>query len=170
MSIQSRLAGTILLAIPSVASLPALAATDSTTFKVLIEIIESCTISDITATDVDFGTYTRNETTDVDAQGTLNVNCPVGTTYNIGLDAGLNPVDTTAAAANRRMISGANLIPYGLYRDSARTLFWGDVIGTDTLSGTGTGTTVEVPVYGRTPSIDFAPGSYEDTVTATITY
>lgn len=170
MSIQNKLVGAIFLTLSAVLSFPVHAQTDTTTFRVLIEIIESCTISDITATDVDFGTYTRNEATDVDAQGTLNVNCPVGTDYTIGLDAGLNPLSATASAGNRQMISGANLIPYGLYRDAARTLFWGNVIGTDTLAGTGTGATVQIPVYGRTPSTDFPPGSYEDTITATITY
>ncbi|MEI2415572.1 spore coat U domain-containing protein [Orrella sp. JC864] len=120
--------------------------------------------------DIDFGIHTRGAVTEHDSEGTLNVNCPVGTAYTIGLDAGLNPADTTASATNRQMISGSDLIPYGLYRDSARTQFWGNVIGTDTLAGTGTGVTVQIPVYGRVPSTDYPPGNYEDTVTATITY
>jgi len=170
MSSKSKMARVSALAIAAAVASPAYAQTDTTNFKVLIEITESCNISEITATDVDFGTYFRNETTDADAEGTLNVNCTQDTAYDIGLDAGLSPVSTTAGAANRQMASGANLVPYGLYRDPARTLFWGNVIGTDTLAGVGTGTTEQIPVYGRTPSTDYPPGNYEDTITATITY
>lgn len=144
--------------------------TDTTTFNVLIEIVESCDISTITATDVDFGSHVRNNDAPVDAEGTLTVNCTAGTDYTIGLNEGVNSTSITAAADNRRMTDGAEFVPYGLYRDAARTQFWGDVIGTDTLAGTGTAADVEIPVYGRAPSTDYPPGTYIDTVTATVTY
>lgn len=144
--------------------------TDTTTFNVLIEIVESCDISTVTATDVDFGSHVRNNDAPVDAEGTLTVNCTDGTDYTIGLNEGLNSTGTTASADNRQMTDGTNFVPYGLYQDATRTQFWGDVIGTDTLAGTGTATDVEVPVYGRALSTDYPPGSYIDTVTATITY
>jgi len=144
--------------------------TDTTTFNVLIEIIESCSISDITATDVDYGTHARNAATDVEAEGTLHVNCTLDTAYNIGLNEGLYASSIPASATNRQMASGTDRVPYGLYRDAAHTLFWGDEIGTNTLAGTGTGVSEDIPVYGLAPSTDYPPGSYSDTVTATITY
>jgi spore coat protein U-like protein len=63
-----------------------------------------------------------------------------------------------------------NFIAYGLYRDAGRQDFWGEVVGTDTLAGTGTASAQSIPVYGRVPSTDAPAGSYSDTVVATITY
>ncbi|HEY0200769.1 MAG TPA: spore coat U domain-containing protein, partial [Burkholderiaceae bacterium] len=149
----------------------AYAATDSTTFKVKITITESCDIHTTAATDVDFGSHARS-TGLWDAAGNLVVNCSQGTPYNIGLNEGLNSTAVTASATNRRMALGGNYVPYGLYRDSGRTQFWGNVIGTDALTGTGTAANVNVPVYGRVPSAstNVPAGTYVDTVTATITY
>jgi spore coat protein U-like protein len=149
----------------------ALAATDTTTFQVRLVITESCDIRTVAATDVDFLSRVRSAGAPVDAQGTLVVNCSAGTPYTIGLNAGGNSTAATATATNRRMASGAgNFVPYGLYRDAGRTLFWGDVIGTNTLAGTGSAANQSIPVYGRVPSTNAPAGTYADTVTATITY
>lgn len=150
------------------------AATDSTTFKVKIVITESCSISTTAPSDVVFGTVARTSTTsNYDAAGALNVNCSAGTPYAIGLTGGANSTGTPAApaAGDRRMkhATASVYVPYDLYQNSTRTTFWGN--GTaNSLSGTGTGASVAVPVYGRLTNVNFAAGSYEDTVTATITY
>lgn len=152
-------------------SASAQAATDTTTFQVRIVITESCDIQTVAATDVDFLSRARASATDVDAQGALVVNCSTGTPYTIGLSAGANATSPTASADNRRMISGTGeYVPYGLYRNAGRTLFWGDVIGTNTLAGTGNANNQSIPVYGRVPSTNAPAGTYVDTVTATITY
>jgi spore coat protein U-like protein len=60
---------------------------------------------------------------------------------------------------------------YELFRDSARTLNWGNTIGTDTVAGTGNGLAQTLTVYGRILGSQLvAPGAYTDTVTATLTY
>ncbi|WP_313320628.1 spore coat U domain-containing protein [Stenotrophomonas sp.] len=147
------------------------AATQTTQFQVRIVITESCDIQAVAASDIDFGTLTRSTGVPVDAQGTLEVNCSNGTPYTIGMNPGANATSTTAAADNRRMSDGNNnFVAYGLYRDAGRQDFWGEVIGTDTLAGTGTASAQTVPVYGRAPSTDAPAGSYSDTVIATITY
>lgn len=146
------------------------AATDDTQFQVKIVITESCDISTVSATDIDFLSHTRSTGTPVDAQGKLVVNCSTGTPFTIALDAGVNSTSATASANNRRMINGSNYVPYGLYRDAGHTQFWGNAIGTDTFASTGTGANVDVPVFGRVPSTNFPAGTYLDTVTATITY
>jgi spore coat protein U-like protein len=149
----------------------ALAATDTVQFQVRLVITESCDIQTVAATDMDFLTHARSEHGPVDAEGSLVVNCSAGTPYTIGLDAGANSTTATASADNRRMISdNGDFLPYGLYRDAGRTLFWGDVIGADTLAGTGSGSAESIPVYGRVLSINAPAGTYADTVTATITY
>ena len=65
------------------------------------------------------------------------------------------------------MNAGTNYVPYELYRNSARTQVWGQTIGTDTASGTGTTT---YQVYGRVPSLAYPAGNYSDTVLVTVDY
>ena len=153
------------------AALGAHAATDTTTFLVQIVITESCDIHTTAATDVDFGTHARSAGV-WDAAGNLVVNFSKDTPYTISLNEGLNSTSVTASATNRQMKLGANVVPYGLYRDTGRTLFWGNVVGTNTLAGVGTAANVNVPVFGRVPlaSTNVPAGTYVDTVTATITY
>ena len=167
-----------LLSVAAVAAMGAAqAATDTTTFKVKLTVTESCLTGATLPTDVSFANQARTAAAlTLDAAGQLNVNCTVGTAYNIGLNGGLNatiPAGTAApVAGNRRMRLGAttNYVPYELYSNAARTTFWGNTIGTSTLTGTGTGASVAVPVYGRVTSANVPAGAYEDTVTATVTY
>jgi spore coat protein U-like protein len=68
------------------------------------------------------------------------------------------------------MTLGPETITYGLYRDSARSLVWGSLAGS-TVSGSGNGTATAHPVYGRVPpQATPPPGTYSDTVVATVTY
>lgn len=150
------------------------AATDTTTFKVKLTVTESCVISAVTPTDVDFGSQARTAAAlTLDAAGALNVNCTSGTSYTLGLNGGINTTGTITApvAGNRRMRLGAttSYVGYELYQNAGRTTFWGNTTGS-WLSGTGTGASVSVPVYGRVVSANSVAGNYEDTVTATITY
>lgn len=147
------------------------AATQTAQFQVRIIITESCDIQGVAASDIDFGTVARGTGAPVDTQGNLQVNCTNGTPYTIGLDPGSNATSPTAGASNRRMGDGnSNFIPYGLYRDAARQNFWGNVAGSDTLTGTGTASAQSIPVYGRVPSTDAPSGNYSDTIVATIGY
>lgn len=148
------------------------AATDTTQFQVKITITESCDVHTVSATDIDFGTHVRStDATPIDNQGALQLNCSKGTPYQIALDPGLNSSSPTAAADNRRMISADNnYVPYGLYRDAARTQFWGRVLGTNTFAGTGNAATQSIPVFGRVPATNVPAGVYMDTITATVTY
>jgi spore coat protein U-like protein len=69
------------------------------------------------------------------------------------------------------MTNGNDAIAYGLYRNSQRTSPWGETLDADTLSGTGTGLTQSVPVYGRVPpQATPRPGTYSDTVVVTVIY
>lgn len=69
------------------------------------------------------------------------------------------------------MVNGANLLAYALYSDSGRTTNWGNTVSTDTVPGTGNGSAQTLTVYGRIAAAQYVtPGSYADTITATITY
>ncbi|KAF1708551.1 hypothetical protein CSC70_12970 [Pseudoxanthomonas kalamensis DSM 18571] len=141
------------------------AATDTATFQVQIVITESCDISTVAPTDIDFGTHTRSTGAPADATGTITVNCSNGTPYQIGLDNGQN-----ALATQRRMANGGIFVPYNLYSDNGRTVLWGNTLNTDTVSGTGTAADQAYTVYGRVPSTNYPTGTYLDTVTATVIY
>lgn len=142
---------------------PALASTATTTFGVSAAVVATC---GVTATALPFGNYTGVL---VSASSTVSVTCTNTTSYNVSLDPGLA---TGATVSNRSMTgSGGVLLNYTLYRDSSHTLNWGSTVGTDTLAGTGNGSAQSLTVYGQTAAGQFVtPGSYNDTITATVTY
>lgn len=107
-------------------------------------------------------------TANIDASTNIGVACSTALPYRIQLGAGLSGATNPTL---RRMTKGAEFVTYGLYRDAARSLPWGWTLNTNTLSGTGTGNTVAVPVYGRVPvQTTPTPGVYTDTVVITVNY
>lgn len=154
----------VLMAVAGFALLPtaAMAATTNTTFTVSVAVPATCLIS---ATALSFVAYTG--VVDV-ATSSISMTCSNTTNYNVGLNAGLA---SGATVSTRRMSNGANVISYSLYSDPNRTLNWGQTVGTDTITGTGSGTTQVLTVYGRVPAGQFVtPGNYSDTIIATVTY
>jgi spore coat protein U-like protein len=73
---------------------------------------------------------------------------------------------------NRSMTGPAKaLLHYQLFSNSGYTTNWGNTVGTDTLAGTGNGTTQPLTVYGQIPAQQLAtPGSYTDTIIVSVTY
>jgi spore coat protein U-like protein len=138
------------------------AATDSIPAAITALVPAAC---DIAADGVSFGVYTGKQ---VDVESTISISCTRTTGWNIGLNAGLGP-DATVNA--RKLVRGTSTMSYGLFSDTAKTVNWGETIGGDTVSGTGTGTAQTVTVYARLPCGQFVkPGAYFDTIVATITY
>jgi spore coat protein U-like protein len=151
----------------------ALAATATTTFTVSVTISSACSIS---AGNLDFGSQGLLSA-NVDATSTISVTCTNSTPYSVGLDNGQN-----FAAGSRRMRdtgAGTTYVNFGLYTDAARTSGWTTTTaagsctgGANTCAlGTGTGSAQSITVYGRIPpQATPAPATFNDTVTATITY
>jgi spore coat protein U-like protein len=142
-----------------------IASTTTSTFTTQVMIAASCTIN--SASTLNFGNQ-GVLIANVDQTSTVQVQCTSTTPYNIGLDAGTG---TGATVAVRKMTSGANIVNYSLYSDSGRATIWGNTVGTDTVAAIGSGASQSYTVYGRvmaqtTP----APGTYNDTVTLTVTY
>jgi spore coat protein U-like protein len=120
------------------------------------------------ASNLAFGTIPGLIATHVDQDTTFSMTCTGRTAWNVGLDDGLN-----AGGGVRRMRRGAgsDRVAYELYTTGARNVRWGDTIGTDTVTGTGTGSAQSLVIHGRIPAPQSVPaGSYSDTVTVTITY
>jgi spore coat protein U-like protein len=114
---------------------------------------------------VNFGTQGTLQV-NIDATGAVLVTCTPETGYSIRLDGG----EAAAAPTARLMSRGERTITYGLYRDSERSLPWGDTGGT-TAAGTGTGSTQSHTVFGRVgPQATPPPGNYTDTVIVVVDY
>jgi spore coat protein U-like protein len=144
----------------------AFAATHTNTFSVTMTVTDECKVQ--TTNTLAFGTDGVIDA-NVDASANLGVQCTSGTTYDVGLSAG----DGTGATTSVRRMTGpaSAVINYAMYSDAGRTTNWGDTVATDTVGGTGDGTSVTHTVYGRVaPQTTPAAGAYTDTITATVTY
>jgi len=133
-------------------------------FHVNAKVSKACNIA---ASSLNFGVYSGAL---VNSSSTISVTCTNTTAYDVGLDAGA----AAGATVTNRSMTGPNsyLLGYMLFRDSNRTLNWGNTAGSDTVSGTGTGLVQTLTVYGQVPAGQTGqpPGNYSDTITATITY
>jgi spore coat protein U-like protein len=139
--------------------------TATTTFTVTATVPTTCSIA---TNNLNFGTA-GVLTANMDATTTLSPTCTNGTPYNVGLNAGNG---AGATVTTRKMTSGSGAtVNYALYQNSTRTANWGNTVGTDTVSGTGTGNAQSLTVYGRIPSQTTpAPAIYNDTIVVTLTY
>ena len=134
------------------------------TFNATATISSSCNVS---VTNLNFGSV-ANLNSAASASSTVIVQCTNGSPYNVGLNAGMGSGATVSA---RLMTHGSYTITYSLYQNSAHTTVWGNTIGTNTVSGTGTGNNQSITVYGLVPvQTPPAAGTFTDTVVATVTY
>ncbi len=134
----------------------------TTTFNVTATVLKDCIVS---ATALPFGNYTGAA---VNASSTVTVTCTSGTTYTVGLNAGTT---TSATVTTRQMgITVAGGLNYSLLTTSYTGANWGNTSGS-WVSGTGTGAAQALTVYGVLPAAQYVPpGSYTDTITATVIY
>lgn len=123
----------------------------------------TCTI--LTATDLQFGAVGTLNVAHMQTS-TIQLRCPTGTVWRVGLDNGLH-----ALATARRMAGPGGHVTYELYRDTARTQRWGNTVGTDTSQGTGTNSTQILTVFGLVPAqASPGAGAYSDTIRITLTF
>jgi len=132
-------------------------------FSVNASVIAGCGIS---ATAMNFGNYAG---TVANSTSIVTISCTSGTTYNVGLNAGT----ATGATVTTRKMTGPSsaTLSYALYSNSGLTINWGNIVGINTVAGAGTGHAQFLTVYGRIAAGQYLrPGSYSDTITASITY
>jgi len=155
--------GFYLLGAPSCTSLTATQGTFA--FNTTATVVNNCNIS---ATNLSFAA-TSVLSTALTATGSITAQCTNGDAYRIALNGG-----ATGNVAARQMArsGGGGTVNYQLYVDSAHTSAWGDGTGgTAMATGTGTGNQQVLNVYGVVPAqTSPAPGSYSDTITATISF
>lgn len=157
-------AGTLTYAI-SILAAPAncLGNSASFGFNVKATAVNNCTI---TATPMVFANATIL-TGSVRSTSTLTVRCVNNNAYQIALNGG-TVAGSVAARQMKNTVSAAR-VGYRLSSTLDGPL-WGDGTGgTAMVSGTGTGSSVPVTIYGRVPAQTTPePGDYKDTVMATI--
>jgi spore coat protein U-like protein len=146
------------------ASTPAVAVTATANLGVSAEIVATCTIS---TTPVAFSNYTGVQVTST--VGGVSATCTNTTPYSIGLGTGTG---TSATVTSRAMTGpGSAQLHYGLYTENTYTANWNDIGGTGIPGATGNGSAQSLTVYGNIPAGQYlAPGSYADTVIATVSY
>ena len=138
--------------------------TKGISFSTTATVSNLCNISTI---NLNFGSV-ANLSASVVGTSTITLQCTNGDAYSVGLNAGSG---TGATVANRLMSYSSYTVTYSLYRNSSHTTVWGNTIGTNTVSSTGTGGNQTLTVYGLVP-VQAAPaaGTFVDTVVATVTY
>jgi len=136
----------------------------TTSFQATATVPSACTVG---ATNLNFGSV-GTLASNVDSTSSISVLCSNTTPYNIGLNAGNG---TGATVSNRMMTLSGATVNYALYSNSGRTSNWGNTVGTDTVGGTGSGSTQTLTVYGRVPVQSTpASGTYGDIIVVTVTY
>jgi spore coat protein U-like protein len=156
-----------LLAMPFVmaGAANAQSSTSPVNLGVSITIEDECTVSNVVP--IAFAT-TGILSDDVDAEGSVDVTCTTDTDYDIALSVGAG---VGATAAERYLTGDGGTITYSLYPDDNYDIAWGDEVGEDTKSSTGTGSAQTHTIYGRIPSQTTpAPGAYSDTVAIVVHY
>jgi spore coat protein U-like protein len=156
-------AGFYLLGPPTCASLTV--PNGSFPFSASATVVNNCTI---TATNVNFPA-TGVLSSALSAAGSITARCTNGDAWRIALNGG---VSGNVAARTMQRSTGGGAVNYQLYTDAAHSIIWGDgTAGTSMETGTGTGNQQVLSVYGAVPAQTTpAPGSYSDTITATITF
>ncbi|MGF6774698.1 spore coat protein U-like protein [Paraburkholderia sp. GAS199] len=141
--------------------------TATATFTVSLTLTANCSIS---ANPLNFGSNGVLATA-INQQTTVAVTCTNTTPYNVGLDAGT----VTGSSVTSRLMAGtatgntATTVGFQLYQDAGHTTLWGNTQGTNTVSGTGSGSAQSIVVYGQVPSQTTPkPDTYQTTVTATV--
>ena len=120
----------------------------------------------INITAVNFGSYDVFSNAATVSTGNIDVNCPRGVGYTIGLSAGSGTFE------QRGMSIGTHTLNYNLYTGANGEFVWEDNTSSGaTVSGIATGMSVNHVVYGRIPPRqNVRSGSYSDTVNLIITF
>lgn len=146
------------------------AATATGVMTVTATVASSCTVGTSTLA---FGSVTSAaiQAGNIDATGSVTVNCTTGSAYTVTLGAGAG---TGATFASRKMTSGApvTLLNYSIYTTAGRATVWGEgTAASVTVAGTGSGAVQTIDAFGRIFSGQTVPAlTYTDTVAVTVTY
>ncbi len=123
-------------------------------------------VCQVSATDINLGTYFATTTSPTTRPGTITIQC----TPNIMGSISANPGTGSSSYTNRVLSSGSNTINYNLYTNAGLTTIFGDGTGgSQSISGTTTGGTQITNYYASIPPGQFDPvGTYSSNVVLTL--
>jgi spore coat protein U-like protein len=112
-----------------------------------------------------FGAYSAATASTTNSN--IQVTCTNGTNATVSLNQGANN-NRVPSAGSRALANGTNYLGYEIYSDSGLTTVW-NAANSQTINSTGAAVTLTA--YGRIPAgQNPATGSYNDTVTITVTF
>jgi spore coat protein U-like protein len=155
-------------------TVPAYAATDTSSMNVTTNIGMNCTIS---TTDIAFGEYkptTDHASTALTANGAVSTTCTVGSTGKIIIGQGEHPGSGSSDAVPvRRMATAgdASFLSYEVFSDEGRSTAWTSEVASG-VAYTASGSAQNMPVYGRVAAgqTGATQGSYADVLVVTVNY
>jgi spore coat protein U-like protein len=136
-----------------------------------------CTITSnaptVTATDIAFPPYSASAVSPDGANGSVKIRCPLGVgllpSFDIALSAG-----SAGGFSPRQMAQGSNRLGYNIYTAGDYSTVWGDGNGgsvTQSFSAILSLGTITFTAYGLIPTGQYLRGgTYNDTITVTVTY
>jgi spore coat protein U-like protein len=127
----------------------------------------------VTASDIAFNAYSAAAMSPKDANGTVQIKCPLGIgllpSFTVALSAG-----ASGSFSPRQMAMGTNRLGYNIYTSSGYSTVWGDGTGgsvTQNFSAILSLGTISFTGFGQIPTGQYvATGSYTDSITVTVTY
>jgi spore coat protein U-like protein len=138
------------------------AATATATLSVSASIAGACTVG---GSALSFGAYSATAAST--ANSNISVTCSNGTNAVVTLNQGNNN-NRVPASGTRALNNGTNYLGYEIYTDNALGTVWNTV---NSQPVTSTGAPITLTAYGRIPAgQNPATGSYNDTVTITVTF
>ncbi|MEO8181806.1 MAG: spore coat U domain-containing protein [Deltaproteobacteria bacterium] len=148
------------------------AVTETDELVVTANVTKNCTIE---VAPLAFGAYNpvgTNLATPLTGEGTVTVNCTLGTGFVVTLDQGANAEGaSTGDAPLRQMASGAARLKYSLHSVSVAGAVWGEDEVTAPLDASADGVEQDFTVFGSIAAGQVVPlGDYADSVVATVTF
>ena len=128
----------------------------------------NCTVN---ASNLSLGTVTANATA-ISGSTTINVSCPIGTAYYIGLAPSNG--DLNGAGVLSGTGGNSSQVPYQLRSGSSSGPAWGNTATSSSVgngvAGIGSGTAQSFNAFATVPSANYAPDDYSDTVTINVNF
>ncbi len=162
-AIRSAFALAVIAGVSAVGYSAAQAATATATLSVSASIAGACTVGSAA---LSFGAYSPAAAST--ANSTVTVTCTNGTNATVSLNQGNNN-NRVPSAGTRALNNGAtNFLGYEIYSDNGLSTVWNT---TNTQPIASTGSAISLTAYGRIAAgQNPATGSYNDTVTITVTF
>lgn len=124
-------------------------------------------VCQVSATDLNFGTYYASNTSPTDSVGTFSFQCTPNITGIISVNQGTGSQSYT----NRVLSNSNNKLNYNIYTNVAHSIIFGDGSGgSQAISGNTTGGQQSFNYYGQIPSKQYVrTGYYSSSLVATLT-